>query len=189
VRELGGSYARSVAVLLVAIVAMSLFGWLVMGMPGTDVRDLIVFLAASGGGSILIGYALVSAAPRLGLGGIRPRLMLAHLALLVIAFANIVVTAWLMFISPHDLGLLGLLLAFSAIVAFAFAAMTAEQMLLGPAIARPNAAEQSGHAGRSAVTPDRSRGLHWATSSPGAILSALVAMEQEPDRPCRPLTT
>jgi signal transduction histidine kinase len=129
VRELGGSYARSVAVLLVAIVAMSLFGWLVMGMPGTDVRDLIVFLAASGGGSILIGYALVSAAPRLGLGGIRPRLMLAHLALLVIAFANIVVTAWLMFISPHDLGLLGLLLAFSAIVAFAFAAMTAEQML------------------------------------------------------------
>jgi signal transduction histidine kinase len=83
----------------------------------------------SGAGSILIGYLLTSAAPRLGLGGIRSRLMLAHLALLAIAFANIVVTAWLMFISTHDLGLLGLLLAFSAIVAFAFAAMTAEQML------------------------------------------------------------
>jgi signal transduction histidine kinase len=55
--------------------------------------------------------------------------MLAHLVVLTIAFANIVVTAWLMFISPHDLGLLGLLLAFSAIVAFAFAALTAEQVL------------------------------------------------------------
>lgn len=129
VREAISSYARPVAVLALAIVAVALFGWLVMGMPGTDVRDLILFLAVSGAGSTLIGYLLTSAAPRLGLGGIRSRLMLAHLALLAIAFANIVVTAWLMFISPHDLGLLGLLLAFSAIVAFAFAAMTAEQML------------------------------------------------------------
>src|SRR6185295_3856640 len=65
----------------------------------------------------------------LGLGGVRPRLMLAHLAVLAIVFANIVVTAWLMFISPHDLGLLGLLLAFSAVVAVAFATLTAEQVL------------------------------------------------------------
>ena len=57
--------------------------------------------------------------------------MLAHLVVLAIAFANIVVTAWLMFISPHDLGLLGLLLAFSAVVAVAFAALTAEQVLRG----------------------------------------------------------
>jgi signal transduction histidine kinase len=48
---------------------------------------------------------------------------------LAIAFANIVVTALLMFISPHDLGLLGLLLGFSAIVAIAFAGLTAEQVL------------------------------------------------------------
>jgi signal transduction histidine kinase len=129
VGEAVSAYARPVGVLAVAILSVSVFGWLILGMPAADVRDLIVFLAASGGGSFLIGYAMISAAPRIGLGGVRPRLMLAHLALLAIAFANIVVTAWLMFISPHDLGLLGLLLAFSAIVAFAFAAMTAEQML------------------------------------------------------------
>lgn len=123
------SYARPVVVLVAAIVGVSLVGWAVLGMPGSDVRDLIVFLTASGGGSFLAGYALLSTAPRLGLGGVRPRLMLAHMVVLIIAFANIVVTAWLMFISPHDLGLLGLLLAFSAVVAFAFAALTAEQVL------------------------------------------------------------
>jgi signal transduction histidine kinase len=123
------SYALAAAVLVAAILGVAFFGRAVLGMPGTDVRDLIVFLAASGVGSILVGYALISAPPRLGLGGVRSRLMLAHLAVLAIAFANIVVTAWLMFISPHDLGLLGLLLAFSAIVAFAFAALTAEQVL------------------------------------------------------------
>src|ERR1043165_2019512 len=102
VREAASSYGRPVAVLALAIVGVALFGWLVMGMAGADVRDLIVFLAASGAASIAIGYGLVSVAPRLGLGGIRPRLMLAHLALLAIASANIVVTAWLMFISTHD---------------------------------------------------------------------------------------
>jgi signal transduction histidine kinase len=116
-------------VLVAAILGVSLVGWAVLGMPGSDVRDLIVFLTASGVGSFLAGYALLSSAPHLGLGGVKPRLMLAHLVVLIIAFANIVVTAWLMFISPHDLGLLGLLLAFSAVVAFAFAALTAEQVL------------------------------------------------------------
>jgi signal transduction histidine kinase len=123
------SYAGPVVALLTAIIGVALFSWSVLGMPHADVRDLILFLAVSGGGSILAGYALILAAPRFGLGGVRPRLLLAHLVVLAIAFANIVVTAWLMFISPHDLGLLGLLLAFSAIVAVAFAALTAEQVL------------------------------------------------------------
>jgi hypothetical protein len=82
-----------------------------------------VFLLISGGGSMVVGFVLIALAPRLGLGGVRPRLTLAHLVVLIIAFANIVVTSWLTFISPHDLGLLGLLLAFSAVVAFAFAAL------------------------------------------------------------------
>jgi len=110
------------------IVGVSLVSWSMLGMPGTDLRDLIVFLTASGIGSLLFGIALMSAAPRVGLGGLRPRLLLAHLVVLGIAFANIVVTALLMFISPHDLGLLGLLLMFSAIVAVAFAAWTAEDV-------------------------------------------------------------
>jgi signal transduction histidine kinase len=128
-RRLASSYAGPLVVLLAAIVGAVLFGWAVLGMPHTDLIDLIVFLTASGSGSILVGYALILAAPRIGLGGVRPRLMIAHLVVLAIAFANIVVTAWLMFISPHDLTLLGLLLAFSAVVAVAFAALTAEQVL------------------------------------------------------------
>jgi len=129
VQQVPPSYTRPLIVLVVAILGVALFARVVLGMPGADVRDLIVFLAVSGGGSILVGFALISAAPRLRLGGLRSRLMLAHLAVLAIVFANIVVTAWLMFISPHDLGLLGLLLAFSAIVALGFAALTAEQVL------------------------------------------------------------
>ena len=122
------SYFGPLFALVAAILGVSLFSWAVMGMPGSDLRDLILFLAASGLGSLLIGVALITAAPRLGFGGVRPRLLLAHFVVLAIAFANIVVTSVLMFISPHDLGLLGILLAFSAIVAVAFAAWTAEEV-------------------------------------------------------------
>lgn len=123
------SYAGPVLALVAAIIGVSLFSWAVVGMPGTDLRDLVVFLTASGVGSILVGVALMSVASRVGLGGVLPRLMLAHFAVLAIAFANIVVTALLMFISAHDLGLLGILLAFSAIIAVAFAGWTADDML------------------------------------------------------------
>jgi signal transduction histidine kinase len=120
------SYAGPVLALVAAIIGVSLFSWSVMGMPGGELRDLVVFLVASGLGSLLVGVALMTAAPRLGFGGVRPRLLLAHFLVLTIAFANIVVTSVLMFISPHDLSLLGILLAFSAIVAVAFAGWTAE---------------------------------------------------------------
>jgi signal transduction histidine kinase len=123
------AFAGPIVALAAAIVGASLFGWSVLGMPGSDLLDLVIFLTASGAGSILIGIALMLAAPRLGLGGVRHRLMLAHLAVVAIAFANIVLTAWLMFISPHDLGLLGVLLGFSAVVAVAFAVWTAEELL------------------------------------------------------------
>lgn len=112
--------------LAAAMVGAALIGWSVMGMPGADLRDLMFCLAASGTGSLLVGVAAMMLAPRLGLGGMRARLLLAHLVVLSIAFANIVVTSVLMFISPHDLGLLGILLAFSAVVAVAFAGWTAE---------------------------------------------------------------
>src|SRR5215216_2991209 len=115
--------------LLTAIVGAALLSWVVLAMPASDLRDLLVFLTTSGAGSILAGLAVVTLAPRLGLGGVRARLLVAHLVVLTIAFANIVVTAWLMFISPHDLYLLGLLLAFSAVVAIAFVGLTAEQVL------------------------------------------------------------
>lgn len=121
--------AAPLGVLAAAVLGVALVGWAVLGMPGADLRDLVLFLSVSGSGSILIGLAALATAPRLGLGGVRARLMLAHLVVLAIAFANIVMTAWLMFISAHDLGLLAILLTFAAIVALAFAGLTAEQVL------------------------------------------------------------
>jgi signal transduction histidine kinase len=115
--------------LLAALVGAVLLSWAVLAMPASDLRDLVLFLSTSGAGSILVGLGILTLAPRLGLGGVRARLLVAHFVVLAIAFANIVVTAWLMFISPHDLYLLGLLLGFSAVVAIAFVGLTAEQVL------------------------------------------------------------
>jgi signal transduction histidine kinase len=129
VRESFRAVIAPLGALFAAVAGVGLISWAILGMPGADLRNLLIFLSVSGAGSILLGVAAMMAAPRLGYGGVRARLMLAHLVVLAIAFANIVVTALLMFISPHDLGLLGLLLGFSAIVAIAFAGLTAEQVL------------------------------------------------------------
>jgi signal transduction histidine kinase len=129
VRESIRAVEAPLGALLAAVAGVGLISWVILGMPGADLRDLLIYLTASGAGSILLGLAIMAWAPRLGYGGVRARLMLAHLVVLAIAFANIVSTALLMFISPHDLGLLGLLMGFSAIVAIAFAGLTAEQVL------------------------------------------------------------
>ncbi len=111
--------------LLASVVVMHL----VLRAPAEDVRDLVIFLAGSGGGSLLLGLVAMGTASSLGLDGLRGQLMLAHLLVLVVALANIVVTAWLMFISPHDLALLGILLAFSGVVALALAGSLADRVL------------------------------------------------------------
>src|SRR4051812_22600448 len=121
--------AWPLAGLLAAIVGAVLLSRAVLGMPWPDLRDLVIFLTVSGVGSIVAGLAVVGLAPRLGVGGVRARLLLAHLVVLAIACAHVGVPALLMFTSPHDLSLLGLLLGFSAIVAIAFAGLPAEQVL------------------------------------------------------------
>ena len=90
--------------------------------PAARSPRLLIFLTASGARLILSVLAVDRVAPRLGLRRrASPPDARAPASCWPIAFANIVVTALLMFISPHDLGLLGLLLGFSAIVAIAFA--------------------------------------------------------------------
>ena len=56
-RIAASSYAGPLVVLLAAIVGAALFSWAVLGMPHTDLRDLIVFLTASGLGSRTIDEA------------------------------------------------------------------------------------------------------------------------------------
>ena len=88
-----------------------------------------VFLAISGALTLLIGGSLlwlVASPTQLGL---RPRLIIALAAGSGIALLNVLVTAWLMFISPHDLGLLLLLLIFSLLVSLAFAAVLSRAVM------------------------------------------------------------
>jgi signal transduction histidine kinase len=114
--------AAALAVSLAATVAIGLGR---LGMSIEDAKLLALFLALSGSISLAVGLGGIALAPRMGLGGLRARLIFAHLVVLVVAYCNVVVTAGLMFISGHDLGLLGLLLCFSAAIALCFAVFIA----------------------------------------------------------------
>ncbi|MBV9173817.1 MAG: HAMP domain-containing protein [Chloroflexi bacterium] len=107
-------------VLLLAIVGVLLLAEHVVGAPARDVELLALFLSASGGLSLLIGALAIR---WLGqrLGSLRQRLALASGVGLVIALVNVLTTSALMFLSPHDLTLLLLLLSFAAVVSLAFA--------------------------------------------------------------------
>ena len=121
VRDLRLPLAAMAAGVLAAVGA----GSILLGAPTSDVQLLAAFLAISGLASLILGLGLIRLAPALGLVGLRARMVLAHLIVLLIVFLNIAVTAGLMFISGHDLGLL----FFSSIVALAFAGAIAGQVL------------------------------------------------------------
>jgi signal transduction histidine kinase len=129
VAALARDLALPVAALAVGLVFAVVFCAALLGAPDSDVKLLALFLAVSGVASLVVGLAVMRVAARFGLGGLRSRMILAHLVVLLIAVANVSATAWLMFISSHDLGLLGLLLFFSAIVSFSFAGIISGEML------------------------------------------------------------
>ncbi len=127
------SVARELALLIAAMIvgllaALAVFQRL-LGPPESDVTLLAQFLAASSLVSLLVGIGALRVAPILGLRKLRARMILAHLLVLLIALVNVAVTAGLMFISAHDLGLLAILLFFSAVVALAFAGTISGQIL------------------------------------------------------------
>jgi signal transduction histidine kinase len=100
-----------------------------LGMPRHDAELLALFLALSGSFSLAVGLGGIALAPRMGLGTLRARLIFAHLVVLAAVYLNVVVTARLMFINEHDLGLLGLLLFFSAAIALCFAVFIAANVV------------------------------------------------------------
>lgn len=106
-------------ILLAAILGAVMGAAWLMGAPEGDVRLLALFLFTSGGLSLLIGGAAIR-----WTGGqvqsIRVRLAAAYAVGLLVALANVFTTSALMFLSPHDLALLTLLLVFSAVVSFTF---------------------------------------------------------------------
>ncbi|HBY93629.1 MAG TPA: two-component sensor histidine kinase [Chloroflexi bacterium] len=88
-----------------------------LGAPPADVFDLFRFLLLSSIPSLLLGFLLFTSIRRfLRLQG---QIMLAYALGLAIVLANVALTAYLMFLSPHDLALLSLLLVFAAMLSLA----------------------------------------------------------------------
>ena len=104
--------------LTAAVLALS--AWL-LSPPPHDLALLGAFLLASGGTSLALGHTVV----RFGLGGLlrtfRGKLLFLMLLSAALALINVGFTAHLMFISPHDLALLSLLLVFSLGMSISFA--------------------------------------------------------------------
>jgi two-component system, OmpR family, sensor histidine kinase SaeS len=112
------------ATLLVAIVLAVISADHVLGAPRRDVELLAWFLTASGVLSLVIG-AVVIRWSGARVTSVRRRLALAYGVGLVVALVNVLTTSALMFLNPHDLGLLLLLLVFAAVISLAFAYVVA----------------------------------------------------------------
>ncbi len=90
-----------------------------------DLLSLALFLPATGGVSLALGLLFVTRYRGRLLGGIRGRLLAAVLLAAGLVFVNVAFTAYLMFISSHDLKLLAMLLLFSMGMAAFFAFVVA----------------------------------------------------------------
>src|SRR4051812_30835098 len=109
---------RSIPTLLLAIViaggAALLYIQFLMQPAEADLWALVQFMAISGGVSVVLGWV----AFQLGAGRLLPNLglkiALMYIAGVAVVFVNILVTSILMFLSPHDFGLLTTLLLFAA---------------------------------------------------------------------------
>ena len=89
-------------------------GW--MGAPQQDVNDLMIYLALSSGASLALGIPTIWWG-RSGYGKLIVKLTVTYALGVAIAAVNVLLTAGLMFINPHDRSLLLLLLGFAALLA------------------------------------------------------------------------
>jgi signal transduction histidine kinase len=115
--------------LALGLLAASVIALSALDAPAHDIELLALILALTGSLSLIIGLGGITLAPRFGLGSLGARMIFAHLVVLGVAFFNVVVTAQLMFISSHDLVLLGLLLAFSAAISVCFAILISQTVV------------------------------------------------------------
>lgn len=115
------SWILAGAALAVACAAVIGLGGALLRPPADELLLLAIYLLLSGSVSLVIGYGGLALLGRVGIGGLRVRVAFGQLLVIAVAFINIVVTALLMFLSPHDLALLGLLMFFAAVLALFFA--------------------------------------------------------------------
>jgi signal transduction histidine kinase len=114
-----------VIALLVALIVAALG----MHVPGATDRAIGAFLGISGGLTVLLGALVLGVISRVRQFGLRQQIAIALCGGALVALLNVLVTAWLMFISPHDLGLLLLLLLFSLLVSLSFAAVISRALV------------------------------------------------------------
>ncbi len=98
-----------------------------LGVPAQDLRDLMTYLVVSSVASALIGFVAYRWSQS-GRRSIRSKILLAYAVGVLIVVTNIFVTAQLMFLSSHDLGLLILLMIFGAVFSISFGAAVAGRM-------------------------------------------------------------
>jgi signal transduction histidine kinase len=118
---------REVIALVAAAGATLVLGATVADVPLHDLELLGLFVSLSGLASFVLGYGGLALASRWR-AGLGISFAVGHVLGVVVVLLNVVVTAILMFLSQHDLGVLGLLLFFAAALSIFFGA-TQGQML------------------------------------------------------------
>lgn len=114
-------------VVLAALVTVGL-ATLWMQAPPKDIFALFIYLLVSGAISSGLVLAWLTFSQRLV--GLRFQLTVAYLTGAAITFINILITGKLMFLSPHDLTLLTMLLIFSGAIVLFFAIFLSKQLVL-----------------------------------------------------------
>lgn len=130
-RSPAGRLLTAVLVIAVGCAAVAAIMLYALRPPTGEVVLLTLYLMLSGGVSLAIGYLGLALLARSGVGGLRLRLAYGQLLVILVAFVNVVVTALLMFISDHDLALLGLLLLYAALMSLFFALALADEIAGG----------------------------------------------------------
>lgn len=105
---IGGTLAALALSLMLVIVGLD--------PPMEDVRLLFLFMSASGGFSLLAAYALYRRGATQWFSSLRWTLLATCVMTVMLVFVNVLATARLMFISPHDLILTTALLLFGGAV-------------------------------------------------------------------------
>jgi signal transduction histidine kinase len=122
-----GAGLVALAVGLVGALALAVL-W--MRAPGEDVRLLALYLVVSGALSLGLGRLGLAVLARLGVR-LGLKIAFGQLLVIVLVYLNVVITALLMFISAHDLALLGLLMLFAAVLGLFFASALADSVVGG----------------------------------------------------------
>jgi signal transduction histidine kinase len=122
-----GSLTLLLIVVATVILAAFVLAVAWIEMPFGELSVVIVYLALTSVASSVVGF-LAYRLSESGRRSIRTKVMIAHLVGALVVIANIFVTAQLMFISTHDLGLLMLLLVFCALCSVTFGAGVADRM-------------------------------------------------------------